>query len=279
MNTFSNSWKLFKASLKVLAADKELLIFPIISSIGLMIVTATFALPMFLSGFFDSMVAGGVQISGFLVLFLFYVVQYTVIFFANTALVGAAMIRLRGGDPTIGDGLRVAGKHFGPILGYALIAATVGVILKSLNRKNGLGRMIVSLIGLAWNIATYLVVPVLALEDVGPIEAIKRSVNYLKRTWGEQIVGGLGLGWIFAAIYFLALVIFVPVVLLIVSGAEVNLWLLGGVVVLFLLTFSIIGLIKATLEGIYSAAVYQYAVDGQVSGYFDENLVRGAMRS
>ncbi|MBN1372495.1 MAG: hypothetical protein JW987_11205 [Anaerolineaceae bacterium] len=279
MNTFSNSWKLFKASLKVLAADKELLIFPIISSIGLMIVTATFALPMFLSGFFDSMVAGGFQITGVVVLFLFYVVQYTVIFFANTALVGAAMIRLRGGDPTIGDGLRVASKHFGPILGYALIAATVGVILKSLNRKNGLGRMIVSLIGLAWNVATYLVVPVLALEDVGPIEAIKRSVTYLKRTWGEQIVGGLGLGWIFAAIYILALVIFVPVVLLIVSGAEPNLWLLGGVVVLFLLTFSIIGLIKATLEGIYSAAVYQYAVEGQVSGYFDESLVRGAMRS
>jgi len=279
MNTFSNSWNMFKASLKVLAADKELLIFPIISSIGLMIVTATFALPMFLSGFFDQMVAGGMQISGIVVLFLFYVVQYTVIFFANTALVGASMIRLRGGDPTIGDGLRIAAKHFGPILGYALIAATVGVLLKSLSRKSRLGRIIASLVGLAWNLATYLVVPILALEDVGPIEAIKRSVTYLKRTWGEQLVGSLGLGWIFAAIYILALLIFVPVVLLILSGAEPNLWLLGGVVVLLLLAFSIIGLIKSTLEGIYSAAVYQYAVEGKVSAYFDESLVRGAIRS
>jgi len=279
MNTFSNSWNMFKASLKVLAADKELLIFPIISSIGLMIVTATFALPMFLSGFFDQMVAGGMQISGIVVLFLFYVVQYTVIFFANTALVGASMIRLRGGDPTIGDGLRIAAKHFGPILGYALIAATVGVLLKSLSRKSRLGRIIASLVGLAWNLATYLVVPILALEDVGPIEAIKRSVTYLKRTWGEQLVGSLGLGWIFAPLYILALLIFVPVVLLILSGAEPNLWLLGGVVVLLLLAFSIIGLIKSTLEGIYSAAVYQYAVEGKVSAYFDESLVRGAIRS
>jgi hypothetical protein len=279
MNTFSNSWQLFKASLRVLAADKELLIFPILSSIGLLIVTATFALPFFLSGMFDQAVAGGTQITGLVVLFLFYVVQYTVIFFSNTALVGAAMIRLRGGDPTVGDGLRIAGKHFGPILGYALIAATVGVILRSLSKKSGVGRIIISLIGLAWNIATYLVVPVLALEDVGPIEAIKRSVMYLRRTWGEQIVGGLGLGWVFAAIYILTLVPFALAAFLMLSVAEPNLWLLGGLVVLLLLVFSIIGLLKATLEGIYSAAVYQFAVDGKVSSFFDEGLVRGAMRN
>lgn len=189
------------------------------------------------------------------------------------------MIRLRGGDPTVGDGVRIASKHFGPILGYALIAATVGVILKSLSKKNGLGRMIISLIGLAWNIATYLVVPILALEDVGPIEAIKRSVMYLRRTWGEQIVGSLGLGWIFAAIYIGAVIVFGPIFFLILSAAEPNLWILGAVVVLLLLVFSIIGLLKATLEGIYSAAVYQYAVDGKVSTFFDESLVRGALKT
>src|SRR5690242_7678997 len=98
----SNSWELFKASLRVLAADKELVVFPIISTIGLIVVTLTFAAPIFLSRLFDGIFLGGqVQVLGFIVLFLFYVVQYTVIFFANTALVGAALIRLRGGDPTV----------------------------------------------------------------------------------------------------------------------------------------------------------------------------------
>ena len=114
-----NSWTLIKASADVLRADKELIVFPIVSAIGVLIVTASFALPMFVAGFFDSVFAGEAQILGFFVGFLFYIVQYFVIIFANSALVGAAMIRLRGGDPTVGDGFRIAMQHIGAILGYA----------------------------------------------------------------------------------------------------------------------------------------------------------------
>ena len=31
------------------------------------------------------------------------------------------MIRLEGGDPTVGDGLRIASSKLGSILGYALM--------------------------------------------------------------------------------------------------------------------------------------------------------------
>src|SRR5512135_2733488 len=167
----SNSWELLKASARVLLADKELVVFPIFSTIGVLLVTLTFALPVFFSNFFDRALFGGrIEALGLVVAFLFYVVQYTVIFFANTALVGAAMIRLRGGDPTVSDGFRIAGSRMGPIIGYALIAATVGMILRAISkRSNGIGRLIVSLVGLAWNVATYLVVPVLAVENVGPL--------------------------------------------------------------------------------------------------------------
>jgi hypothetical protein len=271
---------MFKASLAVLAADKELLIFPIFSSIGVLIVTATFAIPLFLGNAFDSFYTHGMGIAGFLVLFLFYVVQYTVIFFANTALVGAAMIRLRGGDPTVGDGMSIAGRNIVPILGYALIAATVGMLLRLVSQKSrGPGRLIVSLIGMSWTIATYLVVPILAVEGVGPIEAIKRSMSYLRRTWGEQIAGSLGLGAIFGLAFFAILLAFVPVFYLILSAAEVNVWLLGGAGVALLLVLVIFGLVRSTLEGIYSAAVYQYAVEGQHSGFFDEDLVKNAFRT
>jgi hypothetical protein len=276
LNRLSNSWELFKESLKVLAADKELVVFPIISTIGLVIVTLTFAAPLFLSRMFDGMIfRGNFEAAGFIVLFLFYVVQYTVIFFANTALVGAAMIRLRGGDPTVGDGIRIATSRFLPILGFALVAATVGMILRAISsRSHGLGRLIVSIIGFAWNVATYLVVPVLAVENVGPFEAIKRSAGLLKRTWGEQIAGNLGLGAIFVLAYLAEAIVFVPLFILAIStqsGAFIV-----ATIALLVLAIALTALIQSTLEGIYSAAVYQYATTGQVSGFFNESLVRAA---
>ena len=108
----SNSWQLVKASAVVLRADKELIIFPVISMIGVLIVTVTFAIPLFMVGFFEAVAKEGGQVLGFVVLFLFYVVVYCVIIFANTALVGAALIRLDGGDPTVSDGVQhISGKR------------------------------------------------------------------------------------------------------------------------------------------------------------------------
>jgi hypothetical protein len=272
----SNSWELLKASLRVLMADKELVIFPIISTIGVLLVTLTFALPMILSNVFDRLLLGGkIEALGFVVAFLFYIVQYTVIFFANTALVGAALIRLRGGDPTVGDGFRIAASRIGPILGYALIAATVGMILRAISqRSRGLGRAIVAMIGFAWNVATYLVVPVLAVENVGPIEAIRRSAQLLRRTWGEQIEGHLGLGAIFTLLYLAGLLVMVPVLILAINLQSVV--LIVGSIAALILALMLTGLVQSTLEGIYSAAVYQYATTGQAGAFFDEQLVQGA---
>jgi len=275
----SNSWALVKASARVLKADKELVIFPILSSIGVLVVTLTFFLPTILAGVFDNLFSQHAQIMGVIVLFFFYLAQYLVIFFANTALVGAALIRLRGGDPTVGDGFRIAFRRFGAILGYALIAATVGIILKSLsNRSKGLGRAIVSLIGFAWNIATFLVVPVLAVENVGPIEAIKRSVYLLKKTWGEQIAGNLGIGAFFGLITFLVFLVGIPATFLAFAATQ-TVWLALLVGIIFIFALVIIGLISSTLNGVYTAAVYLYAVDGRSDSFFESRLVEGAFRS
>ena len=270
----ANSWDLVKASARVLAADKELLIFPILSSIGVLIVTLTFALPFFLSNFFDSLVSDRMQVAGFLVMFLFYIVQYTVIFFANTALVGAALIRLRGGDPTVRDGMRIAFSKLGPILGYALISATVGMLLRTISqRSRGLGRFIISLIGFTWNIATYLVVPVLAIEDVGPVDAIKRSVALLKKTWGEQIAGNFGLGAAFGLIYVVIILLGLAGVFLATAIFNYTwVYVFIGVMVVLLLTAT--GLINSTLSGIYSAAVYEYATTGETNRFFDSQVVQ-----
>ncbi len=176
----------------MLSADKELVIFPIISAVALTIVSAAFVVPMFFLTDAKGALAGPLS---FIVGFAFYVVSYFVIFFSNSALVGAALIRLRGGDPTVADGFRIAMGKVGTIFGYAMVAATVGIILRAIQERAGLvGRIITGLIGIVWNVATFLVVPVLVNEDVGPIDAVKRSSALLKKTWGEQVVGNFGIG-------------------------------------------------------------------------------------
>ena len=274
----SNSWELVKASARVLQQDKELLVFPVISMIGVLIVTATFILPFIFGGLLDALLSDRFQAAGYIVMFLYYIVQYAVIFFANTALVGAAMIRLKGGDPTVRDGLEIAARNLPAILGYSVIAATIGVILRSLTeRSEGLGRFVISLLGTAWNVATFLVVPVLAVEGLGPIEAIKRSTSLLKRTWGEQIAGNFGLG----AITFLTIMVVIlfgaaGVFGLIAINASPFFFVIF--IALMVLLLVVIGLVSSTLSSIYTSAVYQYAVTGETGGFFDDQLVQQAFR-
>lgn len=276
-SSLSRSWELVKASAAVLAADKELLVFPLVSGAASLVVLATFAIPAFLAGLLDQAAGGdeGARILSGIVAFLFYVVQYTVVIFFNTALVGAAMIRLRGGDPTVGDGLKVAFSRMGSILGYAVISATVGLILRAIAKRSGmLGRIITSFLGAAWGIVTYLVIPVLVVEGVGPVEAVKRSAAHLKKTWGEQLAGNVGMGAVFG---LASLGVFgLMVGGLFLAGAVGSGILAGVVVVGAVLAFVAIGLVSSALGGIYSAALYRYAADGTAGGFFPETLVKGA---
>ncbi|KAA3648837.1 MAG: hypothetical protein DWQ07_01170 [Chloroflexi bacterium] len=277
-NRISNSWELVKASARVLQADKELLIFPIISSAALILVSITFFVPSLISGFFDSIFLAGNQVLGALVAFAFYVSQYLVITYFNTALVGAALIRLRGGDPTVSDGFEIANRNLFNIIGYALIAATVGMILRWLSeRSNALGRLVIGLVGLAWNLATFLAVPVLAAEGVGPIDAVKRSAQMLKKTWGEQIVGNFGLGAIFGFAYFLLIILgFGSLGLMLAAGLPIALIIILAVVVVIALV--LLGLVNSTLQGIYTAALYQYASGEAADTFFDSNIIEHAFR-
>ncbi len=273
----SNSWKLVKASAAVLRADKELVVFPIVSAIALIIVTISFAVPAVFAGVLDSFAAGEARVLSTVVAFLFYLVQYFVIFFCNSALVGAVMIRLRGGDPTVGDGFRIAFSHTGSILGYAFIAATVGMILRWLSERAGfIGRMVVSFIGLAWNIATYLVVPILVVEEIGPVDAIKRSAGLLRKTWGEQIVGNVGIGLIFGLLFIPVILLGVPLIVFAATTESVALIVLAGTVLVLALLFLV--LISSTLSGIYTAIVYQYATSGETGGYLSQELIQNTFR-
>ncbi len=260
---FSRSWQLVKASAAVLRSDKELMLFPLISGVATLVVLATFLIPMFALRIFENGMGAGGAVFGF----LFYFCQYSVIIFFNCALVGAAMIRMDGGDPTLADGFNAAKSRIPSILGYAAIAATVGVLLQALKSRdnNFLVRLLGSGLGAAWTLATFLVVPVLVSRNVGPIDALKQSVSLLKKTWGENAIGNVGIGAAFGLITFVAILIAIG---LTIVASQVSAGLAIAVAGLSVIGVLLLGVYQAALSGIYSAALYRYAVSHETPPAF-----------
>jgi Flp pilus assembly pilin Flp len=276
MGRFARSWELVKLCWRVLQQDKELVVFPIVSTIAVLIVTASFVIPGFFTGFWQGVSEDGTSVGLWVLIVLFYLVEYLVIIFFNAALVSAAIIRLKGGDPTLGDGLRGAWSHIGAILGYAAIAATVGLVLQMLRERAGIaGVILAALGGMAWNIITFLVIPVLVVEGVGPVTAIKRSAGLLKKTWGEQIIGSAGIGLVFGLLGVAVGVVGIALGVLIMSAGVVALGI--AVIAVAVIAIMVISLLGATLHGIYSAAVYEYAVGGE-TGTFDTEVLAAAFQ-
>jgi hypothetical protein len=277
---FARSWELVKASGDVLVTDKQLLIFPLVSSIAAGIVSLAFILPMLglggldgLTGMIDGFDDGRkVSAGAYLLAFLFYLTQYFVIFYFNAALIGAVMIRLDGGSPTVSDGFKIANSKLVVIFCYAMIAATVGMILRIIQERVGfIGSIIAGLIGVAWTLATSMVVPVLVTQHVGPIEAVQESASLLKKTWGENIIGNAGIGIVF--VFFGLIMLVISAGLLFVAFVTKSLFIIGTVALLIVVAFIVLSLVQAALAGIYSAALYRYAETGESALGFDNNLL------
>lgn len=266
MGKIGRGWQLAKMSLRIIRKDKEILVFPVLSGLITLLILGSF----FAGVFFTVGLSGLEDSSSSWVFYAFFIVFYFVAFFVsiffNAAIIGCATIRMNGGDPTISDGLRIAGQNLGRILQWALFAATVGLIIRAIQERVGfIGKLIMGAIGVAWTIVTYFVVPVLIYEHVGPWPAVKRSASILKGTWGEALVGNLGLG----AIFFLAIL---PGIFILVLGIYglVAWGIAAGIVILALAIVYIlmIGIIASAAEAVLVAALYRYATTGQVSEEF-----------
>ena len=273
---FARSWALMKASAAVLRSDKSLLVFPLLSGLCTLLVAASFLISV------GVMVIGGEQagadfhermsVGSYLLMFAFYLVQYFVIIFFQTALTGVALMHLRGEPTSVGAGFALARAKLPQILGYALIAATVGLLLRMIQERLGLiGRLVVGFIGLAWTVATFLLVPILASQDVGPVDAVKRSVELLKRSWGENLIGKGGIGVVFGLVFFLAALLMMVLMVGAVATHSIVAVVVAGAVLVLVLT--LLGLIQSALQGIYSAALYRYAEAGEASVGFDQALL------
>lgn len=263
MERFGRSWDLLKACFAVLRDDKELLLFPVLSSISAIVVLALFALPLFITQAFSN----GFGVFGAAIGFAFYFCQYLVIFYFNAALVGAALKRLEGGNPTVSDGIGIANRNLTAILGYAAIAATVGMLLKRGRRRSGMLESLVrSLAGMAWTLGTFLVVPVLVTRKIGPLDAIAESARLLKKTWGENVIGTAGIWLGFGIVTFLYVLASVALVF---AAATVSSSFALGLGILLGIGLLLIGTVKSAIGAIYTATLYRYAADGSAPEGFD----------
>jgi len=276
MERIRRSWDLIKSSWSVLRADKELLLYPVASGLVTFVAVALVGLVWLGSGGLDRWNDESFGVLDLVLAFIFYFVVSTVVIFFNSALIAAANIRLEGGDPTLSDGFRIAFSHIGAILGWAAIAATVGLVLQALRERGGVAGAVVSLIGnMAWSVITFLVVPVLVVEGVGPIEAIKRSASLLRTTWGEQIIGNFSIGLVMVLAFLAALVTGGLIVAVLFSLAVV----LGVLGLAFLVAgLIVLGLVGSALSGIFNVALYRYAVGKDSSRFFPQETLSGAFR-
>ena len=282
-DTIRRSFRLAKLCLHVLAADKELVFFPVFSSIGVVVVLLTFTGTWLGVGAIGRIGAGGLGVGDIVLALAFYILAYFVIIFFNSALVYAAHERVAGGDPNIRSGLRGAWYRVITIFMWAVIAGTVGLVLKILSGQAGqrggilgiVSQIVISLLGAAWTLLTYFVVPLIVIERRPLGDAFKTSLSMFRRTWGEQVAGNFGLGIAALAAYLVAAGIIVLLFLALSPLGGVGIATTIGIGVVLIVG---VALVFATMDGIYKAALYSYAATGEVPSLFPDETIRGAFR-
>jgi hypothetical protein len=268
MERIRRGFRLLGASWEVIKQDRELLVLPLISFLAIAIAGSTLAGIGWAADVFDAE-GGRLSAMAYVLLFAFYFVTYFIGIFFNAAVVGAAMIRLNGGDPTVRDGLRAAGSKVGKIAGWAAVSATVGIILHSLEERAGfLGRIVIAIVGAAWSAVTFFVVPVLLFEPVGVFPGVKRSASLFKQRWGEQFTGNVSIG---LAMFLVALPLAAVTALLFTVNPVLG-------IVVGIVAFGLLAAIGSALSGVFSAALYRFATTGESSGAFTQDDLSGSFR-
>jgi len=279
---FSHSWQLVKESFAVLKKDKEIMLFPIVSGILVVIAFISLFVPIAAFSFLSGSDLSSPLFYG--LLFVYYVITSFIVIFFNTGLITCAHMRLNGKDPTFKHGIKNAWKHVGNIFVWSLISATVGLILRMIvdriensERLGPFGKIVgmifVSLLGMAWSFLTFFVIPVMIFENKKVFASIKQSGSLFKKTWGENVLGQFSIGLIFGLLFLAGAG---AVFLAFLSGSLPVLMVVGALALLY---FILLAILSTSLNGIFVAAMYSYAKSGKVPSAYSPELVKGAFRS
>ena len=267
MNFFdrlSNGWKISMNSFTVLKENKQLIIFPILSGISMILIFGSLATAILAGAGWDlDNLSSNSTVLNYLIVFGFYVVNYFIVVFFNMALIHCTRLYFRGEEPTIRKGLAFSASRIGAIFSWALIAAVVGTVLKLIQENSGsIGKIITGIVGVVWNIAAFFVVPIIAYENLGPFDAIKRSSQMMKAKWGES----LGATFSFGLIQLLAVIV-----------VAVPLFLIGSIfhplvgMILAMLGVLFVAAMMSAVQTIFISAVYHNVTDEPVK-HFNQAL-------
>ena len=268
MGRLRNTWHLAKTSWTVLKKDRELLWIPVLSflasaavlAVALVLVLVTLSVTSS-----DAQSSEATNPAAIVVFVIAALAMGVISVFFNGALVAGAHERMTGGDPTVGSAVRRAFARIPGLVPWAILTTTVGLVLQALRERAGwLGRMVISMVGMAWEVVTFLTVPAIIIDNLGAIEGVKRSASLLRRTWGENIAARVGFG-------LLGFLLIIP------AAVVAGLFIASGVAVL-----AVVGIIAAVawialvvvvltaLNAIFQTALYLYATTGSLPSGFEQ---------
>lgn len=281
-SSFTRGWAMAKASWAVLKDQPSLALFPVISVIAAAALSAALLMPVAVGGIAAvglDLPDKALQALGYVALFAWYFVCTFAFVFCNAALASCALQRFAGHQATVGSGFAAARRRLPQILGWSLLAASVGVILRVLQSvlkdKAGLaGDLIAGLADGVWGIATYFAIPVVVTEGLGPIQAVKRSSSILRRTWGESLSGSAGLG-VVSFLFALPMLGLIALMATGVGGPPAT-TTLGVLTVLYMIVLTVV---FTALGSIFRAGVYSYATTGTVPAHMDADLLQSTFHA
>ena len=259
-----NGWQLAKMSLATINENRTLLLFPVFSTISLILVLITF----FGGGYFlvgdqistllDSESSGS-NVAAYAIVFVYYLINFFIMVFFNAALVHCAMKIFKNEETSVGDGFNFALSRIGQIFSWAVVAATVGTILQVIRDNGKIGEFAASLIGGAWSILTFFVVPVIIYEDKSFYEAIKSSTNLVKEKWGESLAANMSFGFF----HFIGILLSVATGFFLASIAHPVVGVAVGLSMIIM-----ISIVVSAARTVFVAAVYN-RVKGLPTGHFE----------
>ncbi len=273
------SFLLFKESWRFLRADKELLLVPILSLFFSLILFGLWTTIISVLGgpvtdFMQDEVA--MQTSEYVYLFGIYVTAAFSLALAQAITVHIVYVRAHGGNASLGDGIARAFANLGSLFIWSIITSTVGMILRTISERSALiGKLVTALLGAAWAILTFFVIPIMVLDKKNAFAAIPTSTQLFKKTWGETLVANVTLGLIFMVAHLVVLASFIG--LLIYAGSTLNSILLIMSIVGVAVWLILATVIHSALEGILKTLLYIYAAENVVPSNFNKELLESML--
>ena len=286
MGSLARGWRLMQEAKDVVGQYRRLAVFPLLSMLGLMLGFFALTIPAALAlgtpgksimatlgnGF--GLLEGKLTSKTIWFVFPLYFFEYFTVVFFNAALACSALRAFRGEDVSVMAGLRMAAKRIPTLLAWTLVASTVGLVLRLIEeRADSVARFFSAILGALWSLTIVLVVPVLAAEELGPVQALRRSAALFKKTWGEDVGGSLG-GMMVVGLLLLLVVLPLALLSFYLFGNNPPL-LMAGLAICGIIVLALCAVVSAC-EIVFKTILYSFATRGPLPGELDADALRDA---